>query len=1020
MAGFRNSKASFVGGASLSKRARQSLLLCPAFALSLSPLLTLSCMAQGVGGTTTPSAVNIGNDIRTSPSTTILPTDVVPLAGDLERNSFGENLQLRILQRLPSRLYFSSSIEVTGRWESNPFQFPTKRSLLRQLPAPAVMRTLSARDQASIYDIIGLTGRSQGVFRALPNVSGGWTLGPHTRLFTNYFMIRDQLSHSNRLNTVIHSYAVGLQQDVPVGTKGSLQFEFQGRELWQLHQQSVFDFLPGITFSYIVTPRMVAFVNGLIQMRGKAPFQAPKKEIDPFYTWGLLYQKNGWTFSGSTTFVQNFREPFRGNATIPKNNYVLISDFEVARRVMKEYPGLQAFVRAEPIWNFHGSQTPGLSGMDFRLFAGMRFAMAKPALTATLQNIREQLQETEPAPPTPSGKPSAQQQMISPAELVAHNPQPIHGFLEKDALSETCLNPDGTTTLIAEDADTEGTNGGAAQEIASESQSALASSPASAPGSSIASSIAESESASTVGSAKPAVRTLEMIANSNTIPESSKVAGDSTSSILNLNDSSSTISELPHPDMVMPADSSALHALLDDASDKTNSDSLRGRTDKIREMANKHEEAHKIAMLNAAPLMPQPQVKPLAPIKNLTAIPMASTKGTTTSHMLSGSLPTPSGARANTVIVPGSNKLALNSLVTQINSVQLGASDKKIEPLPIAASHDAHTAELAPRAIAAAKKNLQPVPVITKAVAAPNVVPTPVESKATVRELAQLKPITNFDSVLSNSNQIVDSAKSSANKTEKRIASNKDGSIPVSELKLDVIKKTVGDAKLAKTAELKPSLVAESKLPKAADVKPTLVAESKLSKEVETVKTLETTKPSTMEQAIARIASASIPAVNLPSNFSSTSNPAAKSGPTTSSPAVSRASAPAATAPRVRLEHAIPAVIPPSEEITAAVSGLSETEISSPKLAMASYESWQSPVIDDPLIEQEVRVYPGTATHSTGKNGAKKVNANKSASVTKNSADMKLIAPFPAIDGSDRQTVNGKSLDIKIPVIPVH
>ena len=374
------------------------------------------------------------------PSSTIIPTDTLPLPAVQNRLSFAENLQLRILQKLPARFYFNSTCELSTRYETNPFQFPKKRSLLHQLPPPGIIRILNSFQQAQINDIIGLANNDDVVFRVLPNVTAGWTLTPKTRLYANYFMIRDQLAHSVRLNTVIHSIGGGIQQDFPITSRGNLQAEFQFRELYQLHQQSVFDFLPGLTFSYVLTPRVVLFANALLQLRSKAFFQAPTKEIDPFYTWGGLYQRNGWTFSASSTFVQNFREPFRRNASIPVNNYSFICDFEISRRIIKELPGLQAFVRAEPIYNFHSHNRPGLSGMDFRMFFGMRMAMAKPALTSALEQLRQQLEEQETVPPTPEEKkgpkPSA---YLEPHQVVASSPQPIHGFLADAPLVDNTI-----------------------------------------------------------------------------------------------------------------------------------------------------------------------------------------------------------------------------------------------------------------------------------------------------------------------------------------------------------------------------------------------------------------------------------------------------------------------------------------------------------------------------------------------------------------------------------------------------
>lgn len=371
-----------------------------------------------------------------NPSSTILPTDVLPLPAVQNRLTFAENMQLRILQKLPSRFYFSSSVETSFRYETNPFQFPKKRDFERQLPPPPIQALIGPQNQQAIRNVLKLVNSEDNVFRVLPNVTAGFTLTPHTRVFGNYFMIRDSLFKNIRLNTVIHSYAWGIQQDIPLGSRGNLQAEVQARELNQMHQHSVFDFLPALTASYVATPRTVLFANALLQLRGRKYFQAPTRELDPFYTVGGLYQKNGWSFSVSSTFVQNFRSQFRHRATIPVNNYAIISDFEIARRISRQLPGLQAFVRAEPIWNMEAHNRPGLSGMDFRLFYGLRMAVTKPSLTAGLMQLKQQIEEQETEPPKPSPeqvKPSA---YIEPYQIVASAPQPIHGAIDLVSYAE--------------------------------------------------------------------------------------------------------------------------------------------------------------------------------------------------------------------------------------------------------------------------------------------------------------------------------------------------------------------------------------------------------------------------------------------------------------------------------------------------------------------------------------------------------------------------------------------------------
>jgi hypothetical protein len=370
------------------------------------------------------------------PQSTILPTDILPLPTTQNRLTFAENLQLRMLQKLPSNFYFSATAESSFRYETNVYQFPKKQTLLHQLPAPQEINQLPFPQQIQLVQLVARADSEDVVYRILPNITGGFTLTPRTRVFANYFMISDTLTRNKRLDTVIHSYAGGIQQDIPLGSRANLQAEFQFRELNQMHQQAVFDFLPGLTLSGVVTPRLVVFVNALAQLRGKKYFQAPTKEIDPFYTWGALYQRGGWNFSASTTFVQNFREPFRSNATIPVNNSSFISDFEVSRRIVPQVPGLQAFVRAEPIWNIQKHNRPGLSGVDFRLYMGMRMAVAKPSLMVGMKQMQEQIREQEQEPPTPvpspggGTKPSASAPTTVPAlELISMERQPIHGLI---------------------------------------------------------------------------------------------------------------------------------------------------------------------------------------------------------------------------------------------------------------------------------------------------------------------------------------------------------------------------------------------------------------------------------------------------------------------------------------------------------------------------------------------------------------------------------------------------------------
>ncbi|MFX4778163.1 hypothetical protein ABTB39_20015, partial [Acinetobacter baumannii] len=67
-----------------------------------------------------------------------------------------------------------------------------------------------------------------------------------------------------------------------------------------LHQ---FDYLPGVLVSRVITPKTVMFVNVQMQLRGGDAFVAPTREIDPFYTIGLLRSFCLSNLSISDTFI---------------------------------------------------------------------------------------------------------------------------------------------------------------------------------------------------------------------------------------------------------------------------------------------------------------------------------------------------------------------------------------------------------------------------------------------------------------------------------------------------------------------------------------------------------------------------------------------------------------------------------------------------------------------------------------------------------------------------------------------
>ncbi len=343
-------------------------------------------------------------------STTVLPTDVEPLPGRstaATTRSFTHALQMRLWQRMPASMFFAGSVETSMRIETNPYQYPMKRTFLKQnLPPGTDFLSLLPEEQFTISSDLAQIGALDNVHRITPNGTAGWSLTPNTQLFANAFFLRDSLCHNYPLNSNTGAVGIGAQHNISVTDKLSIQPQYIVRELWQSQQVPVLDHLPSITLQYNPNPNVSLFANALLQVRFAHFIGSYMRELDPFYTWGGVYQRNNWTFSASSTFLQNFRSPF-SKALTPINNYSFVCDFEIDRPIIQKLPGLVAFVRAEPVYNFHSKATPGLAGMDFRLYYGVRLTAVKPALNDTIQQIRQRyLYQPGAQPGTIPGAPS--------------------------------------------------------------------------------------------------------------------------------------------------------------------------------------------------------------------------------------------------------------------------------------------------------------------------------------------------------------------------------------------------------------------------------------------------------------------------------------------------------------------------------------------------------------------------------------------------------------------------------------
>lgn len=291
----------------------------------------------------------------------ILPTDSTPFQVNQTRYAAGSQLQFRLFQKMPARFWFTAITEETGRLETNVFQTAT-------------------------------SCRQDFVFRSLPNITAGYALTKRANVYCNYFVIKDiYAAHGVLSFPTTTSLSMGLRRDFPIGTKTVLQLDAQARELWETAGLNQADLLPALNLTRIVTPRLLFFGSVLLQMRSHYLFQGPTRELDPFYNIGMTATYRDWTFVISDTYVTNFRDPpFRGS--IPSHGVVnMIMDVEIAHPISKKIPGLAAFIRAEPIFNWLSGYVPGQSGFDFRLYGGLRFTLAKPAYNSDMDELREKL-----------------------------------------------------------------------------------------------------------------------------------------------------------------------------------------------------------------------------------------------------------------------------------------------------------------------------------------------------------------------------------------------------------------------------------------------------------------------------------------------------------------------------------------------------------------------------------------------------------------------------------------------------
>lgn len=277
-------------------------------------------------------------------------------------NNFN-SANMHLLYKLPSKMFFSSVIENSLRLETNVFQTSPKES-------------------------------SDMIYRIFPNTTVGYEIAKNTQIYSNYFFLRDQYtSFSPLLNRNFHSIGFGINKNVPLpNNRGTLILGLQGRGLFATLDKfpgSFFnDYLPSVTYQKGFANGQVIFASVFGQLRFRE-MAARFQEGDIFYTLGHVYRRGGWALLNNFTLASNF-----GSQKIRQgpDTQIIILEHELSRQVSRKFPWLQTFIRAQEIFNMGAGNVPfvpgalgasgypGFTGVNCRVFAGIRTTFYKPVI----------------------------------------------------------------------------------------------------------------------------------------------------------------------------------------------------------------------------------------------------------------------------------------------------------------------------------------------------------------------------------------------------------------------------------------------------------------------------------------------------------------------------------------------------------------------------------------------------------------------------------------------------------------
>ncbi len=272
---------------------------------------------------------------------------------------------LKLFESLPARSFFSIDAEPSLRLETNPYQAPTGASPFRN---------------------------DTEAWRIQTGATMGYAITERTRISANYFMIGDYYDDFTpySLDSTVQTVGLTLEHDIAYGKTWLLKGAATARQVFVKDANNSGNVIPSVTLIKSINPNMWAYANSGLVL-GKRNFVIGEFEtMSPLFTVGTgfrvpydaqskwLKYLGGTQVNLSTTYA--FTWVFDPAVNTPGIYHNMIVTSEVSKPIKRNVP-VDVFVRAEPVFNFgQDHDTIGLSGINFRLFGGLRLSLSKPAI----------------------------------------------------------------------------------------------------------------------------------------------------------------------------------------------------------------------------------------------------------------------------------------------------------------------------------------------------------------------------------------------------------------------------------------------------------------------------------------------------------------------------------------------------------------------------------------------------------------------------------------------------------------